>query len=290
MRMRAECVPCLLKRALFEVSLVENADEYQVMRAALEVLSREFPPIAGVSNHEISTKVHEVVYQVLRTKDPYASLKKRSNEVALSMFPEVEKLVKDSGDPFKAALISSVVGNVMDFGIEGAAEGPDSLREMFYRLFDEGLGIDHTERIREKLREVRRVLYLTDNTGEIVFDRLFIREIKKFGIEITIMVKGQPILNDATRTDVWELGLDREVDRITTTESFGVGVVLSRMPPRAKREIFDAEFIISKGMGNYEALSDVKLPPIAFLLRTKCKPVAENMGFPVGINVAYLRE
>ena len=290
MRMRAECVPCLLRRALFEASLVQGADEYEVMKAALEVLHEGFPPPSGMSNHELSTRVHEAVYRVLGTDDPYVNIKRRSNEVALSILPEVEVLVEESEDPFGTALLSSVVGNVMDFGIEGAAEGPDSLKKMFHRLFNEGLGVDDTEKIRKKIQETCRVLYITDNTGEIVFDRLFIREIRRLGAEVTLMVRGRPILNDATLEDVRELGLDREVNRVTTTGSFGVGVVFSRAPEEVRDEIFSAQFIISKGMGNYEAFADLMLPPTAFLLRTKCRPVAEDIGFPRGINVAYMRE
>ncbi len=260
------------------------------MAAACKVLAENFPPPTGISNHEISTRVHEVVYRVLGTQDAYVDIKRRSNQAALRLHPEVERMVRESDDPFKTALLASVVGNVMEFGIEGVAPSPEHLSEMFHRLYQHGLHVDHTNGIRQKIRQVEEVLYITDNAGEIVFDGLLIREIKKFGPRVTLMVRGEPIMNDATMTDVQELGLENVADKVTTTGSFGVGVVLSRAPKKVKDEIFNAEFIIAKGMGNYEAFADVELPPTAFLLRTKCRPVAEDIGFPKGVNVAYLRE
>lgn len=293
--MSAECIPCQLKRAIFEASLVPGSDENEVVKAAMELLAEKFPPPPGTSNNEITTDVHELVYSVLGTDDAYVDLKKRSNDVAHSILPEVKRLIDDHLDPFEGSLLASVVGNVMDFGIKDTVSEPEELNERFHQLWEDGLFVNDSSKIKERVSDIAErggeILYITDNAGEIVFDRLLISEIMKHGAKVALMVRGKPILNDATIEDVRELGLEHEVDRVLTTGVLGVGVVMSRIPEYVKKEIFNAELIISKGMGNYEGFADVVgLPPIAFLLRTKCKPVAEDIGFPLGVNVAYLKE
>jgi len=289
MRMRAECVPCQLRRAIYESSLVQGSDEIEVMKAAVKVFKEYFPPPEGMSNNEVSSLVKEAVYNVLGTNDPQAGIKQRSNRVALDLLPVVEQMVESSEDPFRTAVLAAVVGNVMEFGISGSAVSPEHLTEIFHEHLKKGLYVDHTDRIREMIEEVDEVLFLSDNAGEIVFDGLLIKEIKRLGPRVTLMVRGEPILNDATMVDVKELGLDNIADRVTTTGSYGVGVVFSRVPQEVKNEIFNARFIVAKGMGNYEGFADLELPPTAFLLRTKCGPVAEDIGFPKDRNISYLR-
>lgn len=290
MRMQAECVPCQLKRAIYEASLVPGSDTVEVMRTALRVFNEYFPPPEGMENNEVSSLVKEAVYRVIGSKDPQWENKRRSNQVALSLFPEVEDMISKSNDPFHTAVLAAVVGNVMDFGIKGSAESPEHLSEVFHTHLKEGLFLDHTDRIRQKLEEVDEVLYMTDNAGEIVFDILLIRELKRMGKRVVLMVRGEPILNDATLEDVEELGLGKEVDRVTTTGHFGVGIAMGRVPRTVKDEIFDAQLIIAKGMGNYEGFADLQLPPVAFLMRTKCRPVAEDIGYPLHRNIAHFRE
>ncbi len=289
MRMRAECVPCQLKRAIYEASLVPGSDQIEVMETAIRVFNEYFPPPEGMDNNEVSSLVKEAVYGVIGSKDPQWENKRRSNQIALSLFPEVERMIAESDDPFRTAILAAVVGNVMDFGIKGSADSPEHLSDIFHANFDEGLFADHTDKIRAQVEEVDEVLYMSDNAGEIVFDILLIRELKKLGKRVVLMVRGEPILNDATIEDVEELGLAKEVDRVTTTGHFGVGIAMGRAPKSVKDEVFNAQFIIAKGMGNYEGFADLDLPPIAHLMRTKCGPVAEDIGYPLHKNIAHYR-
>lgn len=261
-----------------------------VIETAMNVFNEYFPPPPGMSNNHVSSLVKEAIYSYLGTKDPQKEIKQRSNAVALALKPEVEKMIRDSDDPFRTAVLASVVGNVMEFGLKVSAETPEHLADRFHTHLAEGLHVDHSQRIKEKLENVDEVLFMCDNAGEVVFDSLLIKEIKKLGPRVTLMVRGEPILNDVTLEDVVELGMDSLVDKVTTTGHFGVGVVFPKTPQSVKDEIFNAEFIIAKGMGNYEAFADVDLPPLAFLMRTKCIPVAEDIGFPLNRNIAFFRE
>jgi hypothetical protein len=180
----------------------------------------------------------------------------------------------------------------MDFGIEGASSHPDMLNEVFKRAISDRLGYDDTERMKYLLKKSKNVLLFTDNCGEIVFDKILCREIKKFNpnIFLTIVVKGEPILSDATLRDVEELNFKKTVDKILTTGCFAVGVDFEKIPSDLELSLKQSDFIICKGMANYESFSETDYKPIVYLLRTKCDPIASSMSLPVNINAVKLYE
>ena len=180
------------------------------------------------------------------------------------------------------------MGNVLDFGISGGLEDPSKLEDAFGGLVAQGLGRDDTDSIGDLLTPGARVAYLTDNCGEIVFDQLLLEELRGRGCLVDLVVKGDPILTDATREDVEELGLAGLVDRVLDTGPLAVGVDLTTVPDGTRRTIEGADIVISKGMANLESLSDSHVRPIAYLLRTKCDPVAGTVGEAKDINVAKL--
>jgi len=132
------------------------------------------------------------------------------------------------------------------------------------------------------------ILYFTDNCGEVVFDKLVCRELKKYDINLTLVVKGTPVLTDATYEDAVHLHFNDVVDEIMTTESFAVGVDFDRISEKLKNKIRDASLIICKGMANYEAFSDTPYRPIVYFLKVKCKSIAEDMKLPLGANAIKL--
>ncbi|MFQ5884981.1 MAG: ARMT1-like domain-containing protein, partial [Thermoplasmata archaeon] len=142
MNIQPECFPCLLRRSLYETNLVNPELGYEVMKVAADVLLCEFSENANSA--EVATKVHRAVYDLLGTDDPYREIKKRSNEVALKLYPRAEELVRESDNPFKAAVICSIAGNVLDFGIKSRISGPDELEPIFENIYAEGLGHDDT--------------------------------------------------------------------------------------------------------------------------------------------------
>jgi uncharacterized protein with ATP-grasp and redox domains len=222
-------------------------------------------------------------------QDPYLNLKKRSNEQAQSLFPKAKEYVENSPDPFRAAVLCSIIGNVLDYGIHKELDKPDYLLNKFDSLVEEGLAVDQTPEIKQLLEKGGSVVYFPDNAGEIIFDQLLLEQIRKFDVEITMVVKGEPILTDVTIEDSVALGLDRQVDKIITTGGFAVGFPFWNMNSELRETIDSADFIISKGMGNFECFSEIECPPVAYLMRTKCIPVAEALDAPFEANVAILR-
>ena len=295
MKLTPECIPCLLYRALYEAGLKEGEDRsWEVLRSAITILEQELPDSGELNERpvsaELATTLHRKVYDILQDPDPYSVMKKRSNEVALSLLPKAEAYIREAPDPFKAAVVCSIVGNLLDFGIRSSAYSPEMLAEKFEGLVAEGLQVDQVQRLKDVLREKGEVLFFTDNCGEVVFDTLLMKEIKKLGVRLYLVVKGEPILTDATMEDVVELGLDRLVDRVYTTESYAVGVDMDKLPADVKEMMPRGVPILAKGMANFEIMSEWDHRPLAYLMRTKCKPVADALGFEQDWNVAVLFE
>ncbi|MGQ9582880.1 MAG: damage-control phosphatase ARMT1 family protein [Thermoplasmatota archaeon] len=286
MRVSPECVPCLLRRVIYETELVDRSRVTAAVAAACRVFSRRYRP--DRVSARLATEVHREVYRVIRSRDPYKEVKRRSNGVVLRLLPRAERLVSRSRDPLETALLCSIAGNILDFGIRPDIRGPEELFRRFRSIVREGLAVNDLPRIRRLLRPGARVVYLADNCGELLLDTLVLRELRRLGCRVALVVKGEPILTDATMEDVEGLGLRREADEVLDTGAFAVGIDLERMPPRLRRALRGADLIISKGMANFESLSGSTLGPIAYVMRSKCAPVARAAGVPLDANVIRL--
>ena len=274
-------MPCLLERIRYQSELKDDSMGPQIIQACLEILVREYGP--DKCSADLATKVHKRSHEMLGF-DPYYEMKEECNLVALSLLPRARSFIESRDDKLEAAIIVSIVGNVMDFGISEKWTSPRDLRDNFNGLLDEGLGYSDIEQVRPYLQKGKSVLYLTDNCGEIVLDRLLLELLMARGCRVVLVVKGEPILTDATMKEVVELELDKIVDKVLTTGTFAVGIDLKNIPMELKEEMDEADIIISKGMANFEALSENLPLPTAFLLRTKCLPVARALGLDVEIN------
>ena len=286
MQMSPECVPCLIRRVLFETEEVGGSRSMEAVRNAAEMLGELFGE--HVCSATVATEVHRSTYKLLGTDDPYKNLKRKSNEIALELYPSAEKFVKSSKNPLRDAFLCAVVGNVLDFGIGTGYDHPAKLKKEFKSLLMEELGHDDTTKVRAILKKSDKVVYLGDNCGEIVLDRLALKELRKFDIDLTLVIKEEPILTDATREDIAGLGIEKLVDRIVEAPGFAVGIDLDSLKGPFGKMLRDADLIIAKGMANFESLSETSIAPIAYLLRTKCDPVASAMGLKKDINAVKL--
>ena len=284
--MTPECVPCLIRRVLFEAEEVDDSFSVRAVKNASRMLGELFGE--DVCSATVATHVHRETYKLLGTKDPYSVLKKKSNDVALEVYPFAEKFVRSSKDPLRAVFLCSILGNVLDFGIGAGYDDPARLKKEFKNLLKEGLGHDDTRRIKTLLRKSEKVVYLGDNCGEIVLDRLALEELKRFDIDLTLVIKEEPILADATKKDISALGIECIVDRIVEAPGFAVGIDLDSLNGKFGKTMRNADLIIAKGMANFESISETDLAPVAYLLRTKCSPVANAMGLKKDINAVKL--
>lgn len=285
MKITTICVPCLLERIRYQSELKNTKNGPDIIKACLEILSDGYDP--DVCSAELATIVHKKSHDMLGF-DPYYEMKEESNRVAVSLLPRARAFIRENPNPLGAAVLISVVGNVMDFGISDKWKSPAALSDNFDLLLSEGLGHNDLDLMEPYLRNGNKIIYFTDNCGEVVLDKLLLEVLKKRGCRVVLVVKGEPILTDATMKDVEEFELGNIVDQVLTTGVFAVGLDLNNIPVELSNEISSADLIISKGMANFEAFSEKILAPTAFLLRTKCLPVASALGLPVEINAAKL--
>jgi uncharacterized protein with ATP-grasp and redox domains len=288
MKMDPECIPCLLRRVLFETELVAPDRTMQVMKDSLEALAGGFKE--GVNSAELATEVHRRAYRIMGSEDPYLDLKIRADEVAFSLLPRAEGFIDASVDRLNAATLCAIAGNVMDFGIGEGFDDPEDLVEVFDSIVSQPLGINDLPRIKRLLQSSRKVLYFLDNCGEQVFDKLLVREIRSIGAEVSGVVKGRPVLTDVTMEDARRSSILEEFDRVLDTGTFAVGVGLEGMGDDLLEEMKGTDLIIAKGMANFEALSDRDFHPIAYIMRAKCRPVANAIGAKKDDNVVKLND
>ena len=286
MKLTPDCVPCLMKRVLFQARLLENGCESEAVGAALRAYAKEYA--VGRNSAEVATEVHRSAYEVMGA-DPYIKIKLDADRIAEEYLDQVMGYVDSAEDRFSAAVRVAVIGNIMDFGV--SLSSPEEFRAVFKKLLDQGIGSDDTARMKELLTDSKSVLYFFDNCGESQFDKLLIREIQRMGVRVVGVVRGERILNDVTMEDAERIGLDKILDRTVSTGTFAVGAVLSKAKDDLKEELDRADMMICKGMANYESLSDQDAGmPKVFILRTKCGPVARSLGVPENFNVVRVAE
>jgi len=276
-----------MERVFFQSRLAGNGREAESMTAALkkcaEVISKE------PNSARMAAIVHRSSYDALGVSDPYYDLKVRADETAGRYAERVRDFIDGSDNGFRAAVKVAILGNIMDFGAGIAIDSPEEFDGIFESLLKMDLTVDDTERMKERMRSGGSVVYFFDNCGETVFDIQLIQRIKSMGNRVVGVVRGEPILNDATPDDAARIGLDKQLDRILTTGAFAIGVDMRKIGEELREEMENACLIIAKGMANFESLGEENLGvPVAYLMKAKCIPVASEMGVEVGSNVAKM--
>jgi damage-control phosphatase, subfamily I len=289
MKMSPRCTYCLLSRVHFQSKLSTDDEDLisKTLHECLGVVNKNYSPEAVSAR--VATKVHRKCYEVLEDNDPYAVTKKLINQAALKVLPVAKEKIygksPDNGELFRRAVLASVIANYFDFGIMGFDASEDKFEAAFLKLFEQGLDVDDTPKMLGLLQDV---VYIADNCGEILFDMIVFDVIKKLGGKVTLVVRGAPILTDVTMEEVKEFEIYKKVDRVMTTGSNAVGILIEEVPAELLKAMKDATLIISKGMANYETLSEHNFGPIAYMLLTKCECVAEDLGLEQGLSVAKL--
>ena len=229
--------------------------------------------------NKLATEVNQYIKKQTNCADAYFNQKKMSNEIALSLMPKVKNILK-SNDSLETHVKVAIVGNILDFGVY-------NINTDFKKLIEDNLNknlvINDIGEFEKALNAHDEVLYLVDNAGEIVFDRLLIEKIMEYGVDVVIVVKSGPIVNDACLKEAIDVGLD-EIAEIITVGSDSGGIVKEMISRKFKKRFDESDFIISKGMANYEGLTEMNLKDkdVFSLLCSKCKPISKNLGVNVG--------
>lgn len=259
------------------------------MAELVKLVNKEFRPTSNAA--ELGTKRDKIIRELTKNKDPYQRTKKLSNQKAKELLPFAQKFV-DEGynqqDRFKKACLCAIVGNIMEFDIPGHNFALKNLRKKIQDAAKD-LVIDDVEKTYEIAKENRKVLYLADNAGEIVFDTILVEQLKNMGLHVTYVVKSAPVINDATMEDAEFSGMDKIADEVTTTGADAVGLQVKLVSPEFLKTYKAAKLVFAKGMGYAETLTEYQLTKPHFLMfRTKCTPVANYFCVPRHKNIAKL--
>jgi uncharacterized protein with ATP-grasp and redox domains len=279
MRATPSCIPCYLKQALSAAR--EVTDDPKIQRKVLNEVARLLPELPLESTPaENSTYALWRAHDALDCSDPFAAKKRHFNEIALTMYPHLNRLVQSSENPLHTAVRVASVGNIIDLGILDTVDLEATLKE----VLEQGLAVDETEVLERRLRAGRRILYLADNAGEILFDKVLIEELGDRGLDVVMAVKGAPILNDATMEDALAVGMEQAAGLLSNGSPM-IGTDLKTCSKEFLREFRRADIIIAKGQANFETLNETSAP-IFFVLKAKCPEVGRELGCVMGDVVA----
>lgn len=270
-----ECLPCIFRQTLDAVQRVSDDPAFHervVREVAGWVQTSDLsqpPPV-------LAQRIHRLLRELTHVADPYANAKARDNALALSLLPELHERLVLSDDPLYLAVRLAIAGNLIDLGPKHELSAQEILRTI--RQVETEPFSGDIESFRRAAADARDILYLADNAGEIVLDRLLIEELG--ASRVTVAVRGVPVINDATLADARAAGL-YEVAEVISNGSDAPGTVLSDCSEAFQERFRKAELVISKGQGNFETLSGAPRD-ISFLFKVKCPVVAKKAGLPLG--------
>jgi len=283
MKLHLECVPCYIRQALEAAKMATDNKKLheQILRESLILASKFDTDSTGFI---LQAEIKKVMEKILPEVDPYREVKEKYNNIALALKDNLKEIIKNSRDSFETSLRISLAGNIIDFG-------PDIdltervFKEAIEKSFSQNLDNKKVKSLQKNINDAERILFIGDNAGEIVLDKIFIENLPME--KITYAVRGGPTLNDVTIEDAKMVSMTDSV-RVITTGLDMPAAILPQCSTNFLDEYEKSDLIISKGQGNYEALCDEN-KNIFFLLKIKCPVVAEafNEGYKVGDIVVY---
>ncbi|KDR96786.1 hypothetical protein SAMN02745945_02832 [Peptoclostridium litorale DSM 5388] len=277
MKLNTKCIVCNIQQAIriAEFLDVDDKNRENIMRKVLGYLR---DADYGLSNPQIMKGTWDIIVEELGNDNPYKDIKRFYNEEMLMMYNELMGIVKSSKDSFQTGLKMAITGNLIDFGPSHKFDR-DILIEMINNLDSQNMVVDDSKKLKDMLADSHTLLYIGDNCGEIVLDKVFIEQIKSEfpKLDIYFGVRGKAIINDVTLEDAKMVKME-EVASIIESEDGTPGTILENTGERFQKMFESADVIIAKGQGNYESLSDVKREGLFFLFMAKCPVVAGYAG------------
>ena len=279
MKLAPGCYECL-RRLIHQAAELATDDVSLKQRAinkAMKLLDDEFS--CSQLSIVIATKIHKIVREMTHNPDPYRAMKKREMTLARESYPQLRPRYKDT---LQGCLKLAAAANAIDFFRE-----PDSIKEDIRKPVS--FAVDDSEQFEAKLKNAGKVLYLADNAGELCFDLPLVKWMKQFA-QVIYVVKPSPVQDDLTLEDVRRSGLQGEFGKVISTGIASPGIVFSLASAQFKQEFESADLVFAKGMGHYEALSELSPEgKVFYCLKAKCQPVAKSLGVPINSYVAMLQ-
>jgi len=284
MKTYLECIPCFFRQGIESAKILGAGRKTQ--KHIVDEISRAIPsfPLAS-SPPEMGKTIHDIIKTALGKDDPYKNLKRESNRAVLNIYGRLKKKAESSGDSLQTSLELSIAGNIIDYG---ANHGVQPEKEVYKILEKESSMLKkkhfHYGEFRKKLGASKLILFIGDNAGEIVFDKILVEEIKTLfpGKRLVYAVREKPVINDVTMEDALYAGMEKCADVVSSGSDIP-GTLLSHCNKNFIKLFNSADMIISKGQGNFETLSDENgTAPLFFLLTVKCPVVGDMLDAETG--------
>ena len=279
-----DCIPCFMRQSLEAARLTTDDEQRheeiirEVLGLAISLDLRQSPPAMG-------QKIHRIIRKLTGNDDPYLQIKNQSNLLALKLYPQLSENIKNSNEPFNTAVHLAVAGNIIDFGVHSKMT-KEKIDETIRRALQAPLDRNSLDEFKNSVKEADDILYLGDNAGEIVFDRLLIEQLPFE--KVTFVVKGGPAINDATMEDAEITGMT-DIVEVIDNGSDAPGTILEDCSRDFRKRFEKADLVIAKGQGNYETLSDTERD-IFFILKAKCPVIARHLDCEIGTFILKHKE
>jgi hypothetical protein len=257
---------------VLELTEADESTRRGVLRAVLrEMAEAEFdecPPA-------LARRIHRIIREGVGCHDPYAAIKDECNELALKLYDDLREKVVQADDPLAAACRLAIVGNVIDYGVQ--SHSPlEGIGEVIHQAMETPIDPAAVDRLRREAALARRILFLADNAGEIVLDRLLLEQLPTE--KVTLAVRGRPIINDALLADAEKVGITEMVPVIDNADD-APGTLLEHCSQQLREQFNQADLVIAKGQGNFESLCSVRgKDSLLFLFRLKCAVVCDALN------------
>lgn len=273
MRIDYDCFPCFFRQSILAANQASVDEDVK-----LELIKETAKLIQYVdmtkSPAHFTTYVHRKIREVIG-RDPFEDIKKRYNSISLTLYDDLKNIVNNSKDRLNTAFRLAIAGNIIDFGIFTSVDIHGTIK----KALSEKLTVDRSSELEKSIHNSKKIMYLLDNTGEIVFDKVLIETLIDMGKEVTAVVKGSNIINDATIKDAQDTGLT-DLCRVIDNGSDCVGTILEMTSKEFQREFASSSLFISKGQGNFETLHELNdvTKDIFFLFQAKCEPLSRLLN------------
>lgn len=277
MKIQEKCIPCIVNQAIKTANMVGLKEKDSLLRRVFTYLSRV--DYKSSSTPELVGEIFSLLKQETCNEDPYKETRAHYNNMFLERIPELEQEINASADPFLESIKYSIIGNIIDFN----PVHDISLMEIetfFAKLKGEPLEWDDSGLLKQEIQKADTLLYLGDNCGEICLDKILMKKIKEINplCHVFFATRGTAVVNDSVEEDAYSVGMDAYATIISNGDS-SLGTVLHRTSQEFQEIYGNADVVIAKGQANYECLSDEK-KNLFFLLMTKCKVIADDIGVP----------
>ncbi|MBU0487630.1 MAG: DUF89 family protein [Bacteroidetes bacterium] len=277
MKTNIDCFPCTINQAvrICNTLNIEDDVKYDLVIKVMDMLKEAK---LEKSSPLLTKKVWDLIIDFIGIRDPYRDLKTFYNSEMMALENEMKYTIDRASDRLKASMKIAIAGNLIDFGVMQELTH-SMIIEKIRKVEDGDLAIDHSQYLFDALKTAQSLLYIGDNCGEIVFDKMFIEQLKQEypALKITFVVRGAPVINDVTREDALFVGMDK-VAEIANTGENTPGIDFTQTSQEFNDLFNNSSVVISKGQGNFETLANVHRKDLYYLFMAKCHVVANSLG------------